>query len=104
MKVLIVEEALKDLQGHWFQYIHDMVDGGREAGHEIEVAVHKEACPEILKAFPCRPVLGASVFDKGARPAGKLGALKRVINHNRSLYRDLATLLEQNNCWLYMYS
>lgn len=99
MKVLIVEEALKTLHGHWFQYISDIVNGGREAGHQIEVAVHKEACQEILKSLPCRPILTNSVFEKDASPAGILGGLKRVLAHNRSLYRDLSALLSAGNSY-----
>ncbi len=97
MKVLIVEEALKTLHGHWFQYISDIVNGGREAGHEIEVAVHKDACPEILQALPCRPVLNATVFEKNVVSAGKFDGFKRSFVHNRSLYRDLCAFLSANN-------
>jgi len=99
MKILIVEEALKSLHGHWFQYISDIVNGGREAGHEIEVAVHKDACPEILQALPCRPILNATVFEKDAAPAGKLCGLKRILAHNRSLYRDLRAFLSAGNSY-----
>jgi len=97
MRILIVEEALKGLHGHWFQYISDIVQGGREAGYEIEVAVHKDACPEILKALPCRPILSATVFEKGHYSAGTLSGLKRVVAHNRSLYHDLAAFLESED-------
>lgn len=86
MKVLIVEEALKALHGHWFQYISDIVYGGQQAGHEIEVAVHREACPEILQGMPCHPVLSSTVFD----PKNKSRGFKRVVSHNLSLYRDLS--------------
>ena len=99
MKVLIVEEALKNLHGHWFQYISDIVNGGREAGHEIEVAVHKDACAEILQAFPCHPILNATVFDKTAPPVGKLGGLQRILAHNRSLYRDLRSFFAAGNSY-----
>jgi glycosyltransferase involved in cell wall biosynthesis len=99
MKVLIVEEALKGLHGHWFQYISDIVNGGREAGHEIEVAVHKDACPEILKALPCHPILTATVFEKNTVSAGKLGGFKRILAHNRSLYRDLRAFFSAGNSY-----
>jgi glycosyltransferase involved in cell wall biosynthesis len=99
MRILIVEEALKTLHGHWFQYISDIVNGGREEGYEIEVACHKEACPEILRALPCRPILSATVFDKELQPTGRFGALRRVLAHNRSLYRDLRDFLAKGNSY-----
>ena len=99
MKVLIVEEALKELHGHWFQYISDIVEGGLETGHQIEVAVHQDACPEILKAFPCHPILHATVFDKKAKSRGGWFALKRVLTHNYSLYRDLSSFFSTGNSY-----
>jgi glycosyltransferase involved in cell wall biosynthesis len=88
MKVLIVEEALKDLHGHWFQYIGDICEGGREAGHEIEVAVHRDACPEIRRTFECHPILSESVFDPAARGGG-LAGVWRMARRNWSLFREL---------------
>ena len=92
MRVLIVEEALKTLHGHWFQYISDIVHGGLAAGHEIEVAVHKNACPEILSTLPCQPILTESVFDSSTalKRGGKFG---RILHHNKTLFRDLAPLV-----------
>ncbi len=88
MKVLIVEEALKDLRGHWFQYIGDICDGGREAGHEIEVAVHREACTEIREYFHCHPILSESVFGAEFK-VGRLSGLRRMLRRNRALFREL---------------
>jgi glycosyltransferase involved in cell wall biosynthesis len=88
MKVLIVEEALKSLHGHWFQYVGDIYDGGQEAGHQIEVAVHRDACPEILERFHCHPILGESVFGKDASGGGLKGLL-RMARRNISLLQEL---------------
>jgi glycosyltransferase involved in cell wall biosynthesis len=88
MKVLIVEEALKGLHGHWFQYVGDIYDGGREAGHEIEVAVHRDACPEIRQRFHCHPILNESVFGAEADGGGMRG-LRRVFHRNFTLFREL---------------
>lgn len=88
VKVLIVEEALKGLHGHWFQYIGDICDGGKEAGHEIEVAVHKDASPEILTRFFCHPILGESVFGAEIKGGG-LSGLCRMFRRNISLFLEL---------------
>jgi glycosyltransferase involved in cell wall biosynthesis len=99
MKALIVEEALKSLHGHWFQYISDIVSGGEEAGHNIEVAVHKDACKEILKSFPSRPILHSTVFEKQASTYGKWAGLNRAIAHNYSLYCDLSDWFAAGNSY-----
>jgi glycosyltransferase involved in cell wall biosynthesis len=88
MKVLIVEEALKGLHGHWLQYVGDIYDGGREAGHEIEVAVHRDSCPEILERFHCHPILGESVFGAEANGGGLKG-LRRMARRNIGLFQEL---------------
>lgn len=88
MKVLIVEEALKSLHGHWFQYVGDIYDGGREAGHDIEVMVHRDACREIRDRFHCHAILGESVF--GAETSGGgLSGLRRMARRNVTLFREL---------------
>jgi glycosyltransferase involved in cell wall biosynthesis len=93
MKVLIVEEALRTLHGHWYQYISDIVCGGQKAGHEIEVAVHQEACSEILQTLPCKPILRESVFESGSLVRSQRNALGRILRHNRLLFEDLAPIL-----------
>jgi glycosyltransferase involved in cell wall biosynthesis len=75
------------------------VSGGVEAGHQIEVAVHKDACPEILKALPCRPILHATVFEKKTNPGGKWNVFKRVLAHNYSLYSDLSSFFAAGNSY-----
>jgi glycosyltransferase involved in cell wall biosynthesis len=39
------------------------------------------------------------VFEKNSAPAGKFGSLRRVLRHNRSLYRDLNNFLEEENSY-----
>ncbi|XHR26760.1 MAG: hypothetical protein ACFUZC_12470 [Chthoniobacteraceae bacterium] len=99
MKILIVEEALRGLKGHWFQYVSDIVNGGLRMGHQIEVAVHKDACHEILVALPCRPILNETAFDGRTAPARGIKRIKRIIGHNRSLYHDLSSLLAAGNSY-----
>lgn len=88
MKVLIIEEALHTLHGHWFQYVGDIFDGGRDAGHEITVAVHRDAVPEIRKRFACLPILAESVFGAEAHGRG-LKSLRRMVRRNFTLFREL---------------
>lgn len=98
MKVLVVEEALKGLHGHWFQYVGDIYGGGREAGHDIEVAVHRDACPEILERFHCHPILGESVFGEDASGGGLKG-LRRMARRNLSLLKELRNHFKRGNLY-----
>lgn len=55
-KLLIVEEALRDLKAHWFEYIQTIKEAVNERGWEVEVAVHKDAAAEITRTFNCFPI------------------------------------------------
>ena len=92
MKVLIVEEALQKLDGHWFQYIRDIVDGGRAAGHTVEVLVHVDAHPTICETLGAHPVLQQSVWE-GDSPSGFFKRLLAIRRHNRALTQDVADWL-----------
>lgn len=54
-KLLIVEESLRDLQAHWFEYIKTITRSAETQGWFVEVACHQDVVPEIqkdLKTFP----------------------------------------------------
>ena len=94
MRVLIVEEGLEGLHGHYFQYLRDMVEAGRRAGHVIEVLAHVNACDEIKTVLGAKPVLRRSVIGRSA-PRSPLERLRAVITHNRSLREDVLRWAEQ---------
>lgn len=93
MKVLIVEEALEELHGHWFQYIRDMADGGRRAGHKVDVLTHKDAVPEVRAVFGDNNVLSRSVYNRPKKDFG-WRRLRSIWAHNRSLYADVRKWVE----------
>jgi glycosyltransferase involved in cell wall biosynthesis len=96
MKVLIVEEALQGLHGHYFQYLRDMAEGGRQAGHEIELLAHVNACDEIKNVLGAHPVLRRSVVGQ-AHAGSPLQRLKEVASHNRNLRDDVLRWAEESN-------
>lgn len=55
-RLLIVEEALRDLKAHWFEYIKTIDEGARAAGWTVDVACHQAACLSIQQAFSSFPV------------------------------------------------
>jgi hypothetical protein len=50
-KLLIVEEALRDLKAHWFEYIKTIDSCAKNLGWDVDVASNRHADPQILKAF-----------------------------------------------------
>lgn len=54
--LLIVEESLRDLKAHWFEYIKTIVQVARLKGDQVDVACHCKAAPEIRHQFNSFPV------------------------------------------------
>lgn len=96
MKVLIVEEALETLDGHWFQYLRDLVEGGRHAGHEIEVLCHVDAHPLIRETFNAHPVLKQSVWHRSFT-GGMLARLKSIYVHQKNLTSQVCEFLSEKS-------
>lgn len=55
-KLLIVEEALRDLKAHWFEYIKTTAESAPEKGWSVDVACHQAVDPKIEQAFSSFPV------------------------------------------------
>ena len=54
--LLIVEESLKNLRAHWFEYIKTISEVAQAQGYQVDVACHHSAVPEINQQFNSFPV------------------------------------------------
>lgn len=54
--ILIVEESLRDLKAHWFEYIKTIAQIAQFKGDQVDVACHYKAAPEIQHQFNSFPV------------------------------------------------
>lgn len=55
-RLFIVEESLRDLKAHWFEYIKTISEVSQVQGHHVDVACHRSAVPEINQQFNSFPV------------------------------------------------
>ena len=44
-RLLVVEEALKDFVGHWYEYVRSVADLNRAAGVDVTVVSHAATTP-----------------------------------------------------------
>ncbi len=89
MKLLIAEEALRSLEGHWFEYVRTIANGCRRAGDDVTVACHRDAVPEVVAELAATPTFPTSAWDPAYLRAGG-GAwrrLARIFRHNAEFYR-----------------
>ncbi|OZV69238.1 glycosyltransferase [Winogradskyella aurantia] len=67
-KLLIVEESLRDLKAHWFEYIKHIAKEADNLGWSTQVACHKAVDQEIKKELKCLPVFKhARYLDSGKK-------------------------------------
>jgi glycosyltransferase involved in cell wall biosynthesis len=81
MRWLIVEDALQDRTGHWFESIRTFQNGLAALGDDVRLLVSKKAEPFIVDQLNARPVLPASIWHRMSDDAGVLGRYFRVPWH-----------------------
>ena len=81
MHWLIVEDALRDRKGHWFEYVSTFVRGLRALGDEVEVLCDRKAEGFILESLGARAVLPESIWHRMGDQAGAWKRYARVPLH-----------------------
>jgi len=93
-RLLVVEEALKDPVGHWYEYIKAVVELNRAAGVEVVTAVHAEIEPAIARELAAIPAFPRTPWDgdyaKGWAPWRYFGLLR----HNWLVYRTMRRIVD----------
>ncbi|MFM8983145.1 MAG: hypothetical protein ACKOLA_09625, partial [Spartobacteria bacterium] len=76
MKWLIVEDALRDRQGHWLEYVSTFVRDLQAMGDDVSVLCDRMAQGFVIEQTGAKPVLPESIWH---RMGDKAGALKRYL-------------------------
>jgi glycosyltransferase involved in cell wall biosynthesis len=92
--LLIVEESLMDLNGHFFDYVQTISEEVIRQGWRAEVASHIHTADEIKKKLAVHPVFQKARFA-GAQQRGKLDRFFGLITHNWYTLKNLWALLKK---------
>jgi glycosyltransferase involved in cell wall biosynthesis len=88
-RLLIVEEALKNHAGHWYEYDKAVYDINRDLGVATWIAAHRDVSADVRATLPAEPVCSHTNWDGlYAHPA----AWRRYVgiaHHNARVYRTL---------------
>jgi hypothetical protein len=57
MRWLIVEDALPDRKGHWFEYVETFARELRALGNQVKVLADRAAEPFLVEQLQVQPVL-----------------------------------------------
>jgi glycosyltransferase involved in cell wall biosynthesis len=90
MRLLIVEEALKDKRGHWYEYNRAIVAEARRRGIEITVLAHANLQSDVAAELGATPFFPATSWDGVYY---HLSAWKRylgILHHNMLVARLMA--------------
>ncbi len=89
MRWLIVEDALQDRTGHWFESMRTFRDGLVALGDDVSLLVGQKAEPFIVDQLNARPVLPASIWHRMSDDVGVLGRYFRVPWHAFQTWRTV---------------
>jgi glycosyltransferase involved in cell wall biosynthesis len=92
-RLLIVEEALRDFRGHWFEYVKSVAEINEGAGVEVTVAAHRQIDEQLASRIHAHGVFAQTrwdgIYDSSQAWRRYLG----VARHNSRVYRAMSRFL-----------
>lgn len=89
LKILIVEEALKNRVGHWYEYNCAIVEEARRQGHHVTVLAHCDIEPDIQEELDAEAFFPITSWDLGYNHPKAWRRYLGILRHNLSLARLL---------------
>jgi glycosyltransferase involved in cell wall biosynthesis len=96
MRWLIVEDALRDRKGHWFEYVGSFVRELGLLGDEVVVLADRSAEPFLKEQLDVRPVLPDSIWHRMGDGAGAARRYLRVPAHAWNTSRAVRRYLKKD--------
>ena len=97
MRILIVEDALRDRKGHWLEYVSTFVHGLKGLGDEVTVLCDRKAEAFIMDQTGARPVLPESIWHRMGDGAGPLRRYARVPGHAWATFVAMRRVFKEFN-------
>ena len=96
MRLLIVEEALKDRRGHWYEYNRAIVAEARRRGVETTILAHARLQPELREELRAEPFFPVTSWDGVYNHRAAWRRYVGIVRHNVSIARRIGRYLEAN--------
>ncbi len=96
MRWLIVEDALRDRKGHWFEYLGTFARELRALGDDVTILADRAAEPFLREQLLVQPVLPDSIWHRMGDGAGPLRRYLRVPVHAWNTYRAIKRFLQRD--------
>ncbi|NET01100.1 MAG: glycosyltransferase [Sphaerospermopsis sp. SIO1G1] len=95
-KILIVEEALKNYTGHWYEYNKAVTEFNRNAGIEVTIAAHKTVSTEVINELNAVPIFEYTNWDGIYYSSSAIKRYLGIIRHNWYIYKTLDKFLSSS--------
>ena len=96
MRWLIVEDALRDRKGHWFEYLGTFARELRALDDDATILVDSSAEAFLVEQLQVQPILPASIWHRMGDGSGALGRYLRVPVHAWKTYRAIKKYIRWN--------
>jgi len=96
MHWLIVEDALRDRKGHWFEADTTFYKGFRALGDEVVVLADAAVEADIRDSLAAVPILPPSIWHRAGDGSGRLTRYSRVLVHPWQTWRIMRRYLKAN--------
>src|SRR5215469_8802795 len=93
---LIVEDALLNRKGHWFEAVSTFYRGFRQLGDDVTVLADASVEPEIRDSLAAVPILPPSIWHRAGDGSPRLVRYSRVVIHPLQTWRVLRPYLRAN--------
>jgi glycosyltransferase involved in cell wall biosynthesis len=94
-RLLIVEEALRDHVGHWFEYVKSVTKINEGAGVQVTVAAHRQIDKQLATAICAHGVFAQSRWDGIYNHPQAWRRYIGVAQHNWRVYRAMSRFLKE---------
>ena len=95
-RMLVVEEALKNESGHWYEYVKSVADLNRLAGAETVVVTHVDTDPAIRREIGANAVFPWTSWDNVYRHPQAWRRYLGIARHNIRVYRVMSRFVNEH--------
>lgn len=94
-RLLIAEEGLKTLDGHWFEYDRAVANANANAGVEVAVASHGEVNAEVQERLKAEPTFACSSWDGVYNSPSTWRRYLGIAQHNRLVFKSMMRVVRE---------
>lgn len=92
-RLLIAEEGLKTLDGHWFEYDRAVAEVNANAGVEVVIAAHGDVNEAVCNQLNARPTFACSSWDGIYNYASSWRRYLGIARHNKLVFKSIKSLV-----------